>query len=250
MTLSAIQAMFIPGDYWKVEYSSPEMLKKRPFRQVHQRRGNELVWAIGSLDKFYTPWPKAAGIISAKLGRLEFRYEGQSQSFTFTRLTRPEEIQEAAAHINACAIADAAAREKKKIEKQETKARLDAEARKSREDKIRNLEPVTPEELIEVLRDHDIAISPGTVGALRKKIQTITAKGWSYVARNKPRFTYECQPSVLYMKAHDALLLQLLSEPTDPITPDPDMDHLFGISALPEIATAPPMAFADAFADF
>ena len=244
MKLTAIKAMFTPGDYWKVEYTAGEMLKKRPFRQVHKNGSSDLVWIIGSTDKFYTRWPKASEIISTEPGRLEFRYEGHRESFIFTRLTHAEDIQQAITHITLAAAQDEAAREADRKEKHETQARLDAEARKSREDKIRNLQPVTPHELIDILRDHDIAISPGTIGAFRKKLHTVNEKGWSYVARKKPRFTFDCQPSVFYMKAHDSLLLQDLAEPVESDAPDPDMDHLFGITRTPE----PDLV--DAFADF
>lgn len=244
MTLSAIKAMFIPGDYWKVEYTAAEMLKKRPFRQVHKCGSTELVWIIGSLHKFYTPWPKASQIISAEPGRLEFRYEGHTESFIFSRLTEPEDIQQAITHITILAAEDAAAREADRKQKQETQARLDAEARKSREDKIRNLQPVTVWELIEALRENDLTISPGTIGALRKKIVTIDSKGWTVSARKAPRFTYECQPSILYLRVHDHLLLHDLAEPVETGAPDPDMDHLFGITRTPE------PALVDAFADF
>ena len=243
MTLSSIKSMFIPGDYWSVQYSGESTRERPPYRQVHKATG-ELVWDYGGKTHFHTPWPKATEVVEASPGRLVFRYSHHTETFTFTKLSGPDAAT-AADHIATFRTHNQARIATEAAQKAAEKQRTDSTARLARENTIRNREPITGEDLIQIFRDHDLPISPRTIGSLRKhRVHNISPDSWTIRSHKKPRYTYETQPSILYMRLYDHLLLQDLAAPiSTPEPSDPALDHLFGKTTTP-----PPISALDLFA--
>ncbi len=229
MTLSAIKSMFIPGAYWRCDRTTPLANQKGIFRRVARLAGAELLWDIGHPSPLYTTWPKASEIVEASDGKLVFQYEHMKETITFLRLSGTD-AEDAATYLEDWRKSAEEMLAAETLHKEKESARLQAEARRNREDKIRKGLPIDSASLLDALQENGFQLAPGTIGAIRRKIREVTPQGWNYVARGKPRFSYDTQPAVLYLKIQDHLLLQDLG------------------ADEPEIATLPEVSALDAFA--
>jgi hypothetical protein len=202
MNLLQIKAMFSIDSLWKCDRTKQWEGQKGILRQVSRHSTNELIWNIGFINCLFTRWPKQSEIIEATPGLLKFQYEENPEIITFSRLIG-DEAEQARLTIQASLAAENA-----RLDALAEQQKLDDIAEKAScmkmwTDRVIAGEKIPGEQLVEMLQHLKIPLSPGTIGAFRKKVKWVNHENYSYQVGKMPRFTKHC-PVAFYrqIRAH------------------------------------------------